>query len=672
MSAPAAKKPSSAEHTTITFTSPSRSAASIAACRPSRIGTPRALAGGRSIVTTRTPGLSSRQLTTSDIGLLPSSGHRQAAADRQRLPGDEAGTVGGEEGDGRTDVLGRAEPLHRHRPGHPGDHLLRVARPLRELAQGRCVGGARADRVRRDALGGHLAGQGLGEGDDAALRAGVHGLQRRAHPAGVRADVDHPAEAALGHPRRDRLDHPQRTLEVDVEDLVPELLGGLHERHEVVPAGVVHRDVDWAELGLDRPHGRLDGVGPGDVDLDRDRDAAGGGDLLGGLLGGGDVQVRDRDLEAGLSEGGRDALADSLGSSGDDGDSHAFSSDGDGYQCTGPATMEWLVSLRPSTDCAIRAASITASRSRPVPTPISWNMLTRSSVAMLPVEPAGTGQPPSSPKLDSKLVQPTSSAAYALASPCPRVLWKCAVTSIPGSRSSAVAKNFEAYAGLHMPVVSPNPISVAPACANCSARPRTRSSGTLPSYGQPNDVAITAQNVRSSATMRLPITFTSAIVSPTVRLMLRWLCVSDALTNSATSSNSSRTARALSRPRLFGTSTIRATPPGRSMPRSTSTPSDSCGITSGRTKLATSMRVNPARPKASISLILSWVAMVSGSFWKPSRGPTSRMRTLVTTRPPAPRGSVRAPLDDAAPRPRSGGGPGRRPCGRSAVQHRAR
>src|SRR6266851_2182310 len=103
-----------------------------------------------------------------------------------------------------------------------------------------------------------------------------------------------------------------------------------------------------------------------------------------------------------------------------------------GSQCTGPATMEWLVSLRPSTDCAIRAASMTASRSRPVSTPISWNMLARSSVAILPVEPTGTGQPPSSPKLDSKLAQPASSAAYALARPCPRVLWKCAVTSTPG------------------------------------------------------------------------------------------------------------------------------------------------------------------------------------------------------------------------------------------------
>ena len=53
--------------------------------------------------------------------------------------------------------------------------------------------------------------------------------------------------------------------------------------------------------------------------------------------------------------------------------------------------MEWLVSLRPSTLCAARAASIIAGNDTPVDTPISSNMLIRSSEAMFPVEPAGTG-----------------------------------------------------------------------------------------------------------------------------------------------------------------------------------------------------------------------------------------------------------------------------------------
>ncbi len=246
---------------------------------------------------------------------------------------------------------------------------------------------------------------------------------------------------------------------------------------------------------------------------------------------------------------------------------------------------------------------------------------------MLPVDPAGTGQPPSSPKLDSKLAQPASSAANALASPCPRVLWKWAVTSVPGSRSSAAVKNSPAYAGLAIPVVSPKPISVAPASANRSARSSTRFSSILPSYGQPKDVAMTAAHFSPSARIRPTMTSLSAIVSSTVRLTFFLLCVSDADTKTATSWKRWRTFSALSSPLLFGTRTMSDTSSGTSMLSSTCTPSASCGITSGRTKLATSIRLKPARPRALMSRTLLSVAMRSGSFWKPSRGPTSRMCT---------------------------------------------
>ena len=88
--------------------------------------------------------------------------------------------------------------------------------------------------------------------------------------------------------------------------------------------------------------------------------------------------------------------------------------------------MEWLVSLRPRDGLGRAGGVDDAGSDTPVDTPISSNMLIRSSEAMFPVDPAGTGQPPSSPKLDSKLMQPTSKCtAYALASPWPRVLWKC-------------------------------------------------------------------------------------------------------------------------------------------------------------------------------------------------------------------------------------------------------
>ena len=70
-------------------------------------------------------------------------------------------------------------------------------------------------------------------------------------------------------------------------------------------------------------------------------------------------------------------------------------------------------------------------------------------------------------------------------------------------------------------------------------------------------------------------------------------------------------------------------PSGTSIPYSTSIASSSCGMTSGRTKLAISMRRSPVRASASMSRTLSFVGMRSGSFWKPSRGPTSRMRTVT-------------------------------------------
>ena len=93
---------------------------------------------------------------------------------------------------------------------------------------------------------------------------------------------------------------------------------------------------------------------------------------------------------------------------------------------------------RPAPRARPRAAGPGRSRWR---SPISCSIDTRSSVAMLPVAPAGTGQPPSSPKLDSKLSIPASSAASTLASPWPRVLWKWAVSSTPGNRERAAAKN---------------------------------------------------------------------------------------------------------------------------------------------------------------------------------------------------------------------------------------
>src|SRR5208282_2680027 len=117
------------------------------------------------------------------------SGHGEAAADRQRLPGDVGGFVGGEEGDRGRDIGGLADPAQRDGARQPVPQLLAVGG---HLVEQRGVGRAGADAVHRNAVPGHLPGQRLPEGDDAALGGRVHRLARGADPAGVRGDVDDP------------------------------------------------------------------------------------------------------------------------------------------------------------------------------------------------------------------------------------------------------------------------------------------------------------------------------------------------------------------------------------------------------------------------------------------------------------------------------------------------
>ena len=115
--------------------------------------------------------------------------------------------------------------------------------------------------------------------------------------------------------------------------------------------------------------------------------------------------------------------------------------------------------------------------------------------------------------------------------------------------------------------------------------------------------------------------------SSTERFTFLWLCVSEAERKTLTSSKRSRISSARSRPRSLGIRTEKATPSRRRTPASTSAASASWGITSGRTKEVTSIRSSPLAESMSISRIFSAVGIVSGSFWKPSRGPTSRIRT---------------------------------------------
>ena len=88
---------------------------------------------------------------------------------------------------------------------------------------------------------------------------------------------------------------------------------------------------------------------------------------------------------------------------------------------------------------APRARRRAARRGRsPVAMPISCSIETRSSVAMLPVAPAGPGSRRARRSSTRTTCSRPRSAASTLARPWPRVLWKCAVssTSAPSSRAA--------------------------------------------------------------------------------------------------------------------------------------------------------------------------------------------------------------------------------------------
>src|SRR4051795_12206178 len=198
-----------------------------------------------------------------------------------------------------------------------------------------------------------------------------------------------------------------------------------------------------------------------------------------------------------------------------------------------------------------------------------------------------------------------------------------------------------------MPVVSPNATSSQPAAASRSAIAKTRSGGTWPSYGQPNETEITPSQRSPASRARATTRSMPASDSSTERFTFMRLWVSLADRNRFTSSKLSRSSSALSRPRSFGTRTDSDTPSGGSIAPSTSAASASCGITSARTKLVTSRRLRPVRASCSISRTLSAVAITSGSFWKPSRGPTSRMRTCWTEVLTAAQSRVRRHMTDS-------------------------
>ena len=242
----------------------------------------------------------------------------------------------------------------------------------------------------------------------------------------------------------------------------------------------------------------------------------------------------------------------------------------------------------------------------------------------------------------TRTTRPRLSAASTFASPCPRVLWKCAVSSTPGSARARAARRTR------------GPAAGWPSRSCRRSRPPARAGrgqldarsralvrrGTRPSYGQPNEVEITPSHRRPSARARCEHATQSAQrvgdrppdVLGVVGLgggqeavdLVEARAVGERADRDRARSGSGRSPRR-----------CRADRP----PRAPRPPSASCGITSARTKLVTSRRRSPVAPSSSISATL--VAVGTSPAHSESR-PAGR-----------PRGSAHSPAVRSCPTYRS-------------------
>ena len=248
---------------------------------------------------------------------------------------------------------------------------------------------------------------------------------------------------------------------------------------------------------------------------------------------------------------------------------------------------------------------------------------------MLPVEPGGTGQPPSSPNADSNESTPCSSAASTFASPWPRVLWKWAVSS---TAAEALARGGEELADLAR-VRHPGGVAEGDLLAAGGGEPL----GDL-EHALDRDLALvgTAEAGRDHAlaAQALGPRALDHPLEPGERLGDRAVDVLAVVGLRGGEEEVDLVEAVALRERALEPALVRDQDRvgdpvealvARRAPRSASA---SCGITSARTNEVTSIRRSPAAPSIPISRTFSAVGITSGSFWNPSRGPTSRIRTL--------------------------------------------
>src|SRR5690606_25012718 len=250
--------------------------------------------------------------------------HPQPSLVRPEATGDELSQrLGGVRPDAHVAPGEGVEPTARER----GDELDDVGRlrPLRAALVGTHRGGhVGADDARGELEAPQAAVEpGLVEraADSEQRRLGdvVGGGVGAVPGAGAGVDVDDAPAAALEHAGDDGAGEEERPANVRLDDRPPALGVGLPQRHlGVDDAGVVHEQVDPAELGLGARDGLLDGGAVGNVRGEGDGPHARGADLLGRPLEQAGVPGEERDVEAGLRQADRERAPDPPRGAGDE------------------------------------------------------------------------------------------------------------------------------------------------------------------------------------------------------------------------------------------------------------------------------------------------------------------------------------------------------------------
>src|SRR5665647_694307 len=181
-----------------------------------------------------------------------------------------------DEGDGSCDLLRAAEPARRPGVGEPALVRLRIRGAVNGSAHQGRHRGPRAHRDRADALRGVVDGDAPGEHDQARLGDVVGDLAGDGDDACLTRDVDDCAAAGAHHHRDGLPREAEGGAQVELEDPVPHLIGGLRRGREGVDAGAVDQGVQPTEALERLVDEVVGGTGLGQVVLDEDDLAAGG------------------------------------------------------------------------------------------------------------------------------------------------------------------------------------------------------------------------------------------------------------------------------------------------------------------------------------------------------------------------------------------------------------